>query len=149
MTAIDPQSQVRLQEILRRESRSVLVYVGEAYPWTAMGEETSLSALRLLIDEEREATADFGRFLVRQRIGLPYLPSFPASFTTTNFIALDYLLPRLIESERQSIAELERDLAALRAPAARAEVEKLLAIKRRHLPELQAIVPTQSQASLT
>ncbi len=146
---MDSQTQTLLQDILRRESRSALLYADEAYPWTTVSEETALTSLRQLIAAERDAVTRLGQFLVRQRIPLPYLPPFPASFTTINFLALDYLLPRLIEHERQLIAELERDLHALKDAGARAEVEMLLAVKRRHLPQLEALIPSQPKAVLT
>jgi hypothetical protein len=146
---IDPHAQTLLQDILRRESRSVLLYVAEAYPWANASEEKSLGALRQITDAEGRAVAELGQFLVRQRVPLPFLPSYPAHFTTINFLALDYVLPRLADYERRSIADLERDLAALKDPAARAAVEKLLAVKRRHLPQLEALIPAQSQAVLT
>lgn len=140
---IDAHAQMVLQDILRRESRSVLIYVAEAYPWTTRAEEKTLAELQQLIAAERAAVVCLGRFLVRQRIPLPYLPSFPSHFTTINFLALDFLLPRLIEHERCSIAALERDLAALKDPAAHAEVEKFLALKRRHLPRLEELASAQ------
>jgi hypothetical protein len=149
MTVIDPHAQTLLQDILRRESRSVLLYVAEAYPWANASEEKALGDLRQIIDAESRAVAELGQFLVRQRVPLPFLPSYPVHFTTINFLALDYVLPRLADYERRSIADLERDLAALKDPAARAAVEKLLALKRRHLPQLEALIPAQSQAVLT
>lgn len=145
---IDPHSQTLLQDILRRESRSVLIYVAEAYPWTNSMRTKSLTALQHLIADEREAVANLGRFLVRQRIPLPFLPSYPAHFTTLNFLALDFILPRLTEYERQSIAELERDLASVKSPVARIEVEKLLALKRKHLPQLEELACEQPQSSV-
>ena len=146
---IDPHSQTLLQDILRRESRSVLMYVAEAYPWTNSTRTKTWTALQQLIAAEREAVSSLGRFLVRERIPLPFLPSYPTHFTTINFLALDFLLPRLIEHERQSITELESDLAALKDPIARAEEEKLLALKRKHLPELEQLASEQPQASVT
>jgi hypothetical protein len=146
---IDPHTQTLLQDLLRRESRSVLIYVAEAYPWTASTRSKALTTLQQLIAAEREAVAHLGRFLVRQRIPLPFLPSYPAHFTTINFLALDFVLPRLIEQERHSIAELERDLASVKDPAARAEVERLLALKRQHVPQLEELASAQSQVSVT
>jgi hypothetical protein len=144
---IDAHTQTLLQDILRRESRSVLMYVAEAYPWTTWTQTKTLAALQQLIADERDAVAQLGRFLVRQRIPLPFLHSFPAHFTTINFLALDFILPRLIEQERRSVADLERDLGALKDPAARGEVEKLLTLKRRHLPQLEELASVQPQAS--
>lgn len=146
---IDSHSQSLLQDILRRESRSVLMYVEEAYPWTTAAEQKALTELRQLIATERQALAGLGRFLLRQRIPLPYLPSYPADFTTINFLALDYILPRLIDYEHRSIAELERDLPALKEPAAHAEIEKLLALKRSSLARLETLVPAQEPASVS
>jgi hypothetical protein len=146
---MDAQAQRVLQDILRRESRSVLTYVAEAYPWTRWAEEKSLTDLQQIIAAEREAVACLGRFLVRQRIPLPYLPPYPSHFTTINFLALDFLLPRLIDYERRSLADLERDRAMLKDPTAQAEVDKLLALKRRHLPRLQELASTQPQASVS
>lgn len=146
---IDPHTQTLLQDILRRESRSSLMYVAEAYPWTNSTQTKSRIALQQLITTERDAVVCLGRFLVRQRVPLPYLPPFPSHFTTINFLALDFVLPRLIEQERHSIEELERDLAAVKDPAARTEVEKLLALKRRHLPQLEELAAVQPQPSVT
>jgi hypothetical protein len=108
-----------------------------------------LTDLQQIIAAEREAVASLGRFLVRQRISLPYLRPYPAHFTTINFLALDFLLPRLIEYERRSIADLERDQATLKDPTAQVEVDKLLALKRQHLPRLEELASTQPQASVT
>ena len=146
---IDAQAQSLLQEILRRESRSVLMYVEEAYPWTTLEQTKTLTALQQLIADEREAIACLGRFLVRQHVELPFLPSYPAHFTTINFLALDYILPRLREHERDSVNELERDWKALKDPQARAEVEKLLTLKRSHLTQLEQLAAPQPQASMT
>jgi hypothetical protein len=145
---IDPQTQMLLQEILRRESRSALRYVAEAFPWTTSTEEKALVSLQQIIATERKAVVGLGQYLIRQRTPLPFLPSYPASFTTINFLAFDYVLPMLIEHQRRSIADVERDLAALKDPGARVEVEKLLAVKRQHLPQLEALVPSQPQPSL-
>ena len=146
---IDAPTQALLQEVLRRESRSVLMYVAEAYPWAPADEQKALAELQRLIAEERQAVIDLGRFLVRNRVPLPYLGSYPDRFTTLNFLALEHILPRLAEHERQSIADLERDLHAVKDAAARAEVEKLLAVKCRHLAALDALRPAQPQATLT
>jgi hypothetical protein len=125
------------------------MYVGEAYPWTTATQTKALAAVQQLIAEEREAVARLGQFLVRQHVPLPFLPSYPAHFTTINFLALDYILPRLLEHERTSTVDLERDLHAMKDATARAEVESLLALKRRHLPQLEDLASPQPQASVT
>ncbi len=144
---IDSHSQELLQNLLRRESRSELMYVAEAYPWTSSTETRTLGQLQELIAEERDAVTHLGRFLVRHRVPLPFLPSFPSHFTTINFLALDFILPRLIEYERHSIDELERDLATAKDPAAHREMEKLRNLKRHHLTRLEALAACHPQAN--
>ena len=144
---IDPRTQALLQQAFRRESLSMLRYVGEAFPWTAAAGDSALRRLREIEAEDREATADLGRFLFRRRIPPSYTGSFPSAFTTINFISLEYLLPRLVESQRKALADLERDLAAATDVDARAELEKLLAVKRFHLSELEGLKAPRGEAT--
>lgn len=136
---IDARDSALLKDVLRRESRSFLQYVADAFPWTTSNENDALGTLQKLIEEEREAIAGLGRFLYRQRQTLPYLGAYPSHFTTLNYVALDYLLPKLAEEERAEIAGLERDLNELIDPEASAEIDKLLSIKRRHLEAIETL----------
>jgi hypothetical protein len=136
---IDPPTQALLVDIVGRESRSVLMYVRDAYPWATMAEEDALRKLRRLINDEARAVVALGQYLVRRHLPPPLPASYPTSYTTINFLALDYLKPRLAEAERRSLAELERDLPAIADAEARAEVEKLAAVKRRNLAALEQL----------
>src|SRR6516164_8262516 len=108
---LDATMQSRLQELLRRESRSFLLYISDSFPWTTSEEKESLAQLQSLSEEERKATTGLARFLARQRIALPHLGSYPVGFTTLNFVSLDHLLPMLIDSERRAIGDLDEDLS--------------------------------------
>ena len=136
---IDSQSQALLQEALRREERSELMYVAAAYPWTAARGHAALDALQALIREEADALTALGRWLTRRRVPLPYLGAFPTGFTTINFLALDYLLPRLRDHQREAVARLARDAHAVTDPEARGQLESLLELKRRHLATLESL----------
>jgi hypothetical protein len=141
---IDPRTQALLQGIVGRESHSLLMYIADAYPWTTSQGAEGLTRLRQLVQTEAEAIRSLGRFLARRRIPPPPMGAFPSSFTTLNFVALDHLLPRLVEAQRASIAGLEKDLASLKSDEGRAEAEKLLAVKRQTLAGLETLA-----ASLT
>jgi hypothetical protein len=144
---IDPQSQALLQQTFRRESLSMLRYVGEAFPWTTADGGPALQRVRDIEAEDREATASLGRFLFRRHIAPSYTGSYPSNFTTINFLALGYLLPRIIDGQRKALADLERDTAAVTDADARAELEKLLAVKREHLAELEALNVPKGEAT--
>jgi hypothetical protein len=145
---IDAHSATVLQRVLRRESRSFLQYVGEAFPWTTADEREALDQLRRLIESEGRMLAALGQFLVRQRYGLPYLGTFPDSFTSMNFISLDHLLPLLVEHQRQGIEDLDRDLRELEYPGAREQAECLLELKRRHLADLEKLAAAHPETAV-
>src|SRR5262249_48905304 len=136
---LDATTQTRLQAILRRESRSFLQYVSDAFPWTTLEEQSALAQLQALIAEERSATAGLAKFLTRHRIPVPYLGSYPVAFTTLNFISLDHLLPLLVDGERGAIADLERDLASFTDPACQQQIQKFLDMKCQHLKTLEGL----------
>jgi hypothetical protein len=95
---------------------------------------------------EQEAVAGLSQYLFRRRIPPAFLGSYPAHFTSFNFVSLDWLLPRLAQQQAKDIADLEADLAKLTDPGARAQVESMLALKKKHLTELQSLAHPPSAA---
>ena len=136
---IDPQTQARLEAIVRRESRSLLQYVSESFPWVTPDEREALAQFKRLVDEERQGAGGLTRLLARRGHAFPYIGPYPMEYTTINYVSLEHLLPLLAGTERCSLAGLENDLAAIQDPEARAEVEKIVALKRRHAEILEAM----------
>jgi len=141
---IDASGQALLQDIVRRESRSLLQYVSEAFPWTTREERAALVTLQEMIEDERRNTAALGQFLVRRKIGVPYLGPYPDSFTSMNYVSLDYLLPRLVEYQHRAIRQLQADLRKLSDVDATEQVERILDAKRRHLQILERLAAEHS-----
>jgi hypothetical protein len=137
-----PPTSAVLQTILRREGRSLLQYIREAYPWAKVDEQPILADLQKLIDDESRSTAGLAAFLLRHHINLPYMGAYP-DFTCVNYVSLDFLLPRLVNEQRRAVAALEADLALLTEPDARQTVEKILEMKRRHLQKLEELAARQ------
>jgi hypothetical protein len=136
---IDPRTRTLLHEVVRRESLSLLNYIGDAFPWATSAGDPALERLRAVVAEQRAAVGDLGRWLARRREPLPYVGSFPTRFTTLNYLALDYILARLVADQRKGVADLERDRLAVAEAEARAELDKLLAVKKRGLAVLEAL----------
>jgi hypothetical protein len=143
---IDARTQALLQDIVRRASRSMLQYVGESYPWAGDGEAGLLAQIRAVIAEEELAVEGLAGFLRKNRIGIPYLGSYPENFTNLNYVSLDYLMPRLLDWQRGWVAILGRDAALIADAEAKAEVQKLIAIARRHLEQLEQIAAPHAKA---
>jgi hypothetical protein len=136
---IAAQDAVRLEAVIRREGRSLLQYLSEAFPWPKTSGDPTPGKVRDLAREERDAVGTLVRFLARRRHTVPYLGAFPMGFTSLNFIALDVALSRLVEDGHRAVAALEADRAALTDPEAQAELDKFLELKRRHVKALEAL----------
>ncbi len=140
---IDSQNDQILQGIVRRESRSLLSYIGDAFPWTTASRSPTLATLNDAVKAEAAAVNALGRFLGRRNLMPPLLGSYPAGFTALNFVALDYLLPRLMDEERRTIAALALDLANITDEAARVPVEALLRVKKKNLAIMEGLATPQ------
>jgi hypothetical protein len=136
-----------LEAVIRREGRSLLQYVSESFPWTTSVGDTTPDKVRDLAREERDALAVLTKFLARRRHTIPYLGAFPMAFTTMNFVALDYLLPRLAEDGRRAIDALQRDRSALAEADTRAQLDKFIELKQRHLKALEALTTAPAAAA--
>ncbi|MBL8797505.1 MAG: hypothetical protein JNM56_26635 [Planctomycetia bacterium] len=128
-----------LQALLAREGRSLLQFMGDAFPWARFEEQEKLALLRKMIDDERDAAAALGAYLRRRRVPVLPLDPYPLSYSSLQFVALDYLLPQLVEQQRKGVEALQRDLAAIQQPDARQPLEHLLHVKQWHLTKLQEL----------
>jgi len=138
---------ILLPELMRRESRTFLQYARESYPWAHSGKDAELRArLMAMADEENAAIALLGRQLQRRHITLPFLGAFPSSFTNSNFLSISFLVPKLAAAQRQDIGELVKQVPAIAEADLRAQVESYCDLKKRHLQELEALVPNLQAA---
>lgn len=144
----DRQIEHLLQTIVRREGRSLVEYVAEAFPWTTASEQQDLARFQQSVAEHREALAGLSRFMLKRHLAPPHLGPYPMGFTTINFVSFDHLLPRLAAAEREGIVQLEKDQADLDDAEARAAVEKLLDLKRQHLKTLQEMTAAHPEPAL-
>jgi hypothetical protein len=128
-----------LPELLRRECRSYLQYIRESYPWAKGKEEDLRGKVLALAEAENQALSGLARSMQKQRIMLPYMGAFPTAFTTSNFLAISYLLPKLTAQQRQAIGVLERDLPMIADARLREQFQTYLDLKRRHLVELEGL----------
>lgn len=137
---LDVQSEQVLCDVLRRESRSLLSYAADAYPWATGKDQGVLASLRSIIKRQTEAVSALGRFLIKHKVTPPPMGSYPSSFTYCNFIALDALAAKLIVSEEALDAQLEADLQRL-PPDAQPPARALLDVKKHLLAALKQLRP--------
>ena len=112
---------------------SLLQYVSESFPWSASASAGALTKVREIAAEERVEVARFTRILQKRHISLPIQGAYPSHYTTMNFVALDYLLPKLIGEHEKEIAEIESKLPTVGDEEIRVLAQAYLDMKRRHL----------------
>jgi hypothetical protein len=99
-----------LPMLVRRESRSLLQYVRESYPWSQTKDHDARDKVLAAAETEGQLLAQLGRLLQKRHIPMPGLGAFPTSFTNMNYVSLSFLMPRLVAAQRQSLHDLENDL---------------------------------------
>ncbi len=133
---MDAATQALLQNLIRRESRSLLQYVHESYPWTTLAAQSVLTQVEQMVAEKRHALAALARLLTKRHVPPPFLGPYPMDFTNVNFVSLSYLLPLLVEQEQGNLAALEKDLSHVGDAEIHAQVQSMLDMNRRHLEKL-------------
>ena len=133
-----------LSEILHRESRSFLQYVRESFPWAGGKNNVARSTVQRIAESEAASLAKLARLALKKHLTLPLLGEFPISFTESNYVAVSYLIPRLIKVAQQTLVDLERDLPSIVDPDLRAAVESLRDLKRKNLAELEGLMPVKA-----
>lgn len=137
MRVIDPANRARLQTILRRESHSLFQYLREVPPWTGLRERNAVARMRELANAELTVCEELSRWLQMHNARGP-LGAFP-DFTPYNDAAMHFLLPAIIREQKQHISALEHDRAAVSDHEAGEILDRLIELKRRHLPELESL----------
>ena len=137
-----------LQSLLRQESRSLLQYAAESFPWSKAEDQAASDAIRAMAQAEAAAVAKLGRWLAKQRLPLTFPGAYPMHFTSINFIAVSALVPRLIADQEDRIAALEKACGALTNEDGRALLQGLLDLKKSNLQKLSALQTIASPAAV-
>jgi hypothetical protein len=136
-----PQSQ--LHGLIRKEARSLLQYLSDAYPWSPAQDYARRDRILARSRRERESIGGLVRYCVRHQLGYPALGSYPERFMDLNFVSLDSLMPTLLAEQKKRISELEWSLLTLPEPI-RDLVRGLIEVKRKTLAVLEG---TESEAA--
>lgn len=146
---IDPAGLALLQERVRQDSRSLLQYASEAFPWTTPENQPYADAVCVLAQEEAAAVNHLARFLLRQHAPPSAPASYPSAFTTLNFVALDHLLPQLVAEQRKVAAELESRVVYVPKGETRSLLEAYMQLKRRHLQAMEELAKLRQPSVVT
>lgn len=102
-----PQRNRELNDVLISVGNSLLQYVGECWPWTPEDAASIHPAMESLIERQKQQIARIVDLLVARAWPIEF-GTYPTDYTDLHFVALDYLLPQLVDGEQALIDELEQ-----------------------------------------
>ena len=128
-----------LNRLLQVQNRSLLAYLAQASPFVDRADRRAAEVLANMHANQQAMAARLAD-AVRERRGRVEGGTFPMDFTNLNFVALNRLLPELIQHQRRDISVIERCVAQLQNdPQARALAEEVLGAERAHLEQLEEL----------
>jgi hypothetical protein len=126
-----------LNRVLEILERSFPQYLRYARPYIPPGRENIMQTIEQIVAGQ-DALAERVSQHIFESSGLPDHGDFPIEFTDTHDLAIDFLLQEAIDCTKQSIADLEECVDALRlAPAAQSLASEALGMTKGHMELLQ------------
>jgi hypothetical protein len=116
---------------------SLASYLRFACPWVDASKQPIAEAIRHAAEGHRQHVTRIGELLV-ERHGHVESRTFPRSFTGLNDLSIEYLLPLVIEDEKQIVRIIEASLAALESDAEASDLmAAIIDSEKRHLQMLE------------
>ncbi len=132
-------SSSQINDLLIQISRSLLQYVSEIWPWSALDAEESRRTLDRLAADQRKSAAALVRFLDARGEVIDF-GTYPTEYTSLHYVAVDFLLGQIIENQDSIVAAWE---AVLRSADANTDAADLLrditTAERNRLDELRRL----------
>ncbi len=125
-----------LSELLLAQRFSLAIYLRYGHQWTRAGDEPIVKAIRRISDDHELHADRITQLLLGREASVPH-GHFPLEFTAHDETALSYLLPKLIQHERQMVERIEQSRGDWGADAeVRRLLETLLGVEKGHLETL-------------
>lgn len=86
-----------LNRLIINLGRSLLQYLGEAWPWTSGADESKLATLQGLV-ERQQAAVDRITDLLIERHWLVEFGTYPTEYTDLQYLSLEFLLAQTLEN---------------------------------------------------
>ena len=130
-----------LNRLLANQRFCLVDYLSEAPPWTHPGNEPLVEGIRGILHDHEHYAQRLAE-AIDERRGRVNSGTFPMAFMSLNYLALDYLLTRLIENQQHHIQATEQCVAELvEDPLAWSLASEVLGNERAHLDILKEFLP--------
>jgi hypothetical protein len=128
-----------LNRLLTVIERSLPLYLSYTTPWTRAGDEKATAALKHIVADQQQLAGRIADVILEK--GPIDLGEYPIGFYDLHDLSLEYLLTKLVEFQKKSVAQLERLLPELQEDRVAAALgEEALGASRGHLETLEELV---------
>lgn len=135
----DQDNSQTLNELLNRLSRSLLQYIGEAWPWAAGEQRDRLETINGLVRRQQFAAERLSELLEQRRVVLD-IQNYPWDGSLFNYVTIDYVKPELIADEEDLLATLKQARAATNGDSEAARLlEQLASDEEKTLADLRDV----------
>ncbi len=129
-----------LNRLLTVELRSLPQYLVSTAFWADHDDEKAVQTVVRIAEDQRTMANRISQ-LIEKREGAVVVGEFPMEYTDLHFLALDYLIKRLIAAQRRDIGVIRRSIEQLEDDEeARELAEEILGCEQAHLEALEELV---------
>ena len=126
---------VALQVVL---DQSLLQYVSEARLWVDAAHAGATKTLKRLAEGQRESASDLADLLASRRL-LPELATFRSEYAQWHYLALAYLIERVVADQQRVVAVAQEAVSACAATGSATSLEAIMKREVGHLDELRRL----------
>ena len=128
-----------LNRLLTVIERSLPLYLSYTTPWTREGDDKATAALKHIVADQQQLAGRIADVILE--MGPIDLGEYPIEFYDLHDLSLEFLLTKLVEYQKKSVAKLERIAPELQEDrVAGALAEEALGAARGHLETLEELV---------
>ena len=128
-----------LNRLLTVIERSLPLYLSYTTPWTREGDDKATAALKHIVADQQQLAGRIADVILE--MGPIDLGEYPIEFYDLHDLSLEFLLTKLVEYQKKSVAKLERLAPELQEDrVAGALGEEALGAARGHLETLEELV---------
>jgi len=137
-----------LNRLLVIHNRSLPIYLRSAVPWWADRGQHARATLDQIVADQQHMVDRIGTLIIENN-GRVELGEFPISFTALHDLSGDFLVLKMCEYQRQSVAAIERIVARLAdQPRPHALAQQAFGMAQAHLDMLDELARHAVDASV-
>ena len=128
-----------LNRLLVLHHRSMLMFFGYAPPWIRRRQESAQDTVRLIIEDQKRTVAQLEQTILANDGEVEY-GEFPIEYTALHDLSFDYVLGRLLQSQRVMVDQIKRMVDQLNGVSLpQALAQECLGQAKAHLESLEEL----------